>query len=80
MTVTLKYEFGRCRSDGDCHHYVVPEKLVAEFDNLLEEIENTTYGHMTGQYDVARTRLVDQFNQKFGEYRRDDIYSLQVVL
>ena len=65
-------KFGYLRQDPDCHWYVVPEDQIEEFDLLLEKIEGKEY--LEAEDDFA------EFDQKFGELRRDGGVSSYKVL
>ncbi len=66
-------KFGYIRQDEDSHNYLVPENEVQDFDRLTKEMEN--HEDTDEWYDK-----VDEFNEKFAEYRINGIESLKVLM
>ena len=57
-----KYMVRYNRKDDDGHKYLIPKALLAEFDSLLERVQNAP------SMSEMKWDLEDEFNDKFYEY------------
>jgi hypothetical protein len=50
------------RKDDDGHKYLIPKEMLAEFNSLLEKIQNSPF------MSEAKWAAEDEFNGRFYEY------------
>jgi uncharacterized protein YrzB (UPF0473 family) len=61
-------------SDNDGHNYLIPYELKKEWERLSEATEGLE------EYSEAWDDIIEQFNETFGEYRHDDVFSTPFYL
>ena len=64
----MKDKYGKLRSDGDGHDYIIPESLVHEFDFSMQHLESVG---CQGEPQEAYWSAIEHFEKLYGQYQID---------
>jgi hypothetical protein len=69
-------KFGYFRTDESSHNYLVPEEIIAEFDDAMETMDELAATTDGPEFYAA----CSHFENEFGQYRIDGMRYHKVVM